>query len=182
MITFESAIWKLTFKPDIQSYVLVWITFSPNKACWRAFFPQQTLEKSQATQPRGFSATRDTSHLLLQLRSLITDRAKRSGPILLIFPYYTLSVINCSAVIEIMFFLPPCSLPISHLLWNPCQSTVLSSHLKQPSLKGNPSAEKKTNAPLFLAKYWISSRRRQRLKMDKMYPWTSAGVFFNMYL
>lgn len=98
--------------------MLFWITFSPTKAHWCAFFLQQTLEESQASQLRGFSATRDTSQLLLQLCSLITGRAQGSGRVSLIFPYYTLKCdkLQCSNRNSALF------------------TTLLSSH-KPPSLK-----------------------------------------------
>lgn len=76
MVILESAAQRLTRQAALQSYVLFWMTVSANKARWCAFFPQQTLEESQASQLRGFSATPDTSQLLLQLR----EQLQRAWP------------------------------------------------------------------------------------------------------
>lgn len=80
MITFESAILKLTFQPGIQSYALLWITLSPNKAHCHAFFSPANSGEEPSESAQRLSATRDTSQLLLQLCSLISDRVKGLAP------------------------------------------------------------------------------------------------------
>lgn len=71
---------------------------------------------------------------------------------------------------EIMLFLPPCSSPTSPLL-KPMQMYHTFQLMGETFLKEiNLLGEK--NPPPFLVKYWISSCHHQRLKMDKMYPWS----------
>lgn len=177
-------IWKCYIKADIPAWyprlrVTLDYAFSKHSTLPCILFPSKLWRRAKRVSSEALCHQRHQPApppaVQLNIR-----QSQRSGPILLIFPYYTLSVINCSALTEITLFLPPCSLPISHLLRHSCQCTELSSHLKQPSSKANQSAAKKKNPKQCShssCQILDSFCCHQRVKMDKTYPWASAVLF-----